>query len=195
MKNIILICAVSSIVGCASYKTPTYSPDYVAIDALKTYKLKKVAVNPIQPEDPDAKVNKITLRGGSLVVDGGTFATYLQNAIKSDLTEIGVFDPTAQTKLDVVILKNDIDVSGLSVGTGELEISLKITSNNNIVLDKNYSANTQFESAFAAIVAVPKGQSEYPKLVKELLANVFADKQFIEAIQETGELNAKKIRK
>ena len=67
--------------GCVSIKTPTYSSDYVALDALKKYKLKKVAVEDVAPKDVEDKVNKITLRGANLVVENGTFATYLQNAL------------------------------------------------------------------------------------------------------------------
>lgn len=186
MKNlmqILVLAAVVLVVGCAGYKTPIYSSDYVAVDSLKAYRLKKLAVENVKPEDSEAEVNKITLRGGSLVVEGGTFATYLQNAIKNDLIEIGAYDPTSQTTLDVTILKNDIDVSGFSDGKGEIEILLKVRNRDAVLLEKSYIANTQFDSAFAAMVAVPKGQSEYPKLVKKLLATVYADKQFISAIK------------
>lgn len=183
MRKCFLTITMLALVGCASYKTPTYSSDYETLDSLKSYKLKKLAVENVKPESADEKVNKITLRGGDLIVDGGTFATYLGNAIKSDLLEINAYDPASQNKIEVTLLKNDIDVSGFSVGTGEIEVSLKVTSASNVLLEKNYSANTEFESAFGAIVAIPKGQSEYPKLVKKLLANIFSDKQFINAIK------------
>lgn len=174
---------IATLSGCAGYKTPTYSPDYVTLDSLKTYKLKKLAVENVKPESLDEKVNKITLRGGELIVDGGTFATYLGNAIKNDLSEINAYDPTSKNKIEVTLLKNDIDVSGFSIGTGEIEILLKVTNGSDVILESNYSANTKFDSAFSGIVAIPKGQSEYPKLVKKLLANLFSDKQFINAIK------------
>lgn len=180
--------------GCVSIKTPTYSSDYVALDALKKYKLKKVAVNDVEPKDAEDKVNKVTLRGANLVVENGTFATYLQNALINDLSEISIYDKESSTKLNVTILKNDIDVSGFSTGTGEMEIRLQIVGVNEVLLEKNYSAVTQFDSAFGAIVAVPKGQIEYPKLVQKLLATVYSDQQFINAIKDDGSKNGKKNR-
>lgn len=195
IKTIIAVVATcASIVGCVSYKTPAYSPDYVAVDALKTYKLKKVAVEDVAPKDVEDKVNKITLRGANLVVENGTFATYLQNALINDLNEISIYDKNSSTKLNVTILKNDIDVSGFSKGTGEMEIALRIVGVNGVLLEKNYSAITQFDSAFGAIVAVPRGQSEYPKLVQKLLATVYSDQQFINAIKDDGAKDAKKNR-
>lgn len=188
------IMVVFSVVGCVGIKTPTYSSDYVAIDALKAYKLKKIAVEDVAPKDVEDKVNKITLRGANLVVENGTFATYLQNALINDLKEISIYDKNSSTKLNVTILKNDIDVSSFSTGIGEMEIALRVDGANGVLIEKNYSAVTQFDSAFGAIVAVPKGQSEYPKLVQKLLATVYGDPQFINAIKDDGAKNAKKNR-
>ena len=137
----------------------------------------------VKPVESDAPVNNITLRGSKLVVDNGTFATYLQNAVISDLKEIGAYDANSGIKLSFTILKNDIDVSGVSVGTGTLNVQLVIEKSSNIVLDKNYEVGTKFESSFAGMVAIPKGQNEYPNLVKKLLATIYADKQFVAAVK------------
>jgi hypothetical protein len=193
-KMVATLGAVSILAGCVGIKTPTYSSDYVAIDALKAYKLKKVAVEDVAPKDVEDNVNKITLRGANLVVENGTFATYLQNAMINDLKEISIYDKNSSIKLNLTILKNDIDVSGFSTGTGEMEIALRIVGPNGVLLEKNYYAVTQFDSAFGAIVAVPKGQSEYPKLVQKLLSTVYSDQQFINAISYDGAKNAKNNR-
>ena len=39
-----------------------------------------------------------------------------------------------------------------------------------------------FDSSYANIVAVPAGQAAYPRLVRALLRQVYADPQFVAAI-------------
>lgn len=169
--------------GCASFVAPTYSPDYPSIDRLKTTQLGKVAVGEFQPRNPEASINKISLRGASFVSSNGSFAQYLEDAIRSDLTELRVLDPKAEARIEATLLKNDIDVSGISTGEGFMDVKLSVTKRGQTVHEKIYSAKTQFESSFAGAVAVPKGQSEYPRLVRTLLQTVYADPAFIAALK------------
>lgn len=169
--------------GCASLVTPTYSPDYPSLDRLKAGQLGKVAVGTFQPRDPQAPVNKITLRGSSLATPQGTFSEYLESAMRSDLNELRALDPNAQTRVDAVLLKNEIDVSGFSTGTGVMVATVTVSKRGAPVLQKTYTANTQFESSFAGAVAIPKGMNEYPTLVRTLLQTIYSDTAFINAIK------------
>ncbi|WP_439608730.1 hypothetical protein [Hydrogenophaga sp.] len=169
--------------GCASFVAPTYSPDYPSIDRLKASQLGKVSVGVFQPRSAEAPVNRITLRGAAFAPASGTFAEYLENAIRSDLTELRVLDPNAGTRIDATLLKNDIDVSGINTGEGFMDVKLTVSKGGKAVHEKVYSARTQFESSLAAAVAVPKGQSEYPRLVRTLLQTIYADPAFIAAVQ------------
>jgi hypothetical protein len=176
--------ALSLLSGCASIVAPPYSPDYESIDHLKKMSLEKMSVGTVQPQDPKAPVNHIGLRAASLVSPDGTFAAYLEKALRSDLTEMGFFDPASTTKLDATILKNDIDISGLSKGSGTMQVKLTVTKNGAVAFEKDYSATTEFESSFAGAVAIPKGQSEYPNLVRALLKQIYSDAAFIEAVKK-----------
>lgn len=169
--------------GCATFVAPSYSPDYQTIDTLKKQKLSKAAVNTFEPQDPNAEVNKISLRGSSLKATEGSFASYIENAMRSDLTEMGVYDENATTKINTTILKNDIDISGLSKGSGLLEIQLTVSKDGAIALDKTYSVTTAFDSAFAGMTAIPIGQKEYPNLVRALLTKIYTDPEFIEVLK------------
>lgn len=170
--------------GCMSLKVPPYSPSYEFIDGLKGKSLEKIAVGEVQPRDSNSPVNKITLRGSLLSVQDGTFASYLEDAIKSDLREIGILDQNSKINLNAILIKNDIDVSGLSTGTGVMEVSITIRKDGNVIFDKPYSVQTTFQSSFAGAVAIPKGQSEYPLLVRTLLEKMYADPEFFNAIKK-----------
>jgi len=170
--------------GCATLLAPNYSPDYEAIDKLKKLNLQKISVGEFQPRDPNAPVNKIGLRGASLKASEGAFSIYLENAVRSDLKEIGILDTASNTKLDAKVIKNDIDISGISKGAGVMEVKLTISKNGIQTFDKVYSSTTRFESSFAGAVAVGIGQKEYPNLVRAFLKDVYNDPEFIRAVQK-----------
>lgn len=176
--------AVTALSGCASFNVPAYSPRYEVIDQLKKMPIEKLSVGDFQPTDPKATVNHISLRGASLSPEHGTYADYLKDALRSDLSEMGIYDPASGTRLDATLLKNDIDVSGFSTGNGVIAAKLSVTKLSKVVFEKTYTANTQFDSSFAGAVAVPKGQAEYPNLVRTLLQQIYLDKAFIEAVKK-----------
>lgn len=169
--------------GCANLVAPDYSADYSAVDALKRSGLAKSNVGKVQPEDAAAKVNLISLRGSSLRASDTTFAGYVGRAMMSDLKEAGLYDANATRRIDMVLLKNEIDVSGFSEGLGLIEVQLTISDGGKTLLQKNYTAKTRFESGFAGAVAIPKGQTEYPNLVRELLAAIYRDQAFLQAMR------------
>ncbi|MES2530833.1 MAG: hypothetical protein V4636_07340 [Pseudomonadota bacterium] len=180
-----LLAACSAVLlatGCAQFAAPPYAADYTALDALKRTAPDKVNVAEVQPTDPAHPVNNLSLRGARLRSATGTFAQYLESALRSDLKEIAVYDPAARTRINATIQRNEIDVAGVSTGEGFMDVELIVTRDGIERLRKVYQARTSFESSFAGAVAVPKGQSEYPNLVRTLLKQVYTDPAFIAAI-------------
>lgn len=182
-QRLSLAAVVAGLTGCAGFVAGPYNPDYATLDELKAARPGKVQVAEVQPTDPAAPVNRITLRGSSLVSPHTTFANYLQQALLRDLSDIGALDAKSDTRIEARVLKNDIDVSGFSVGTGVMDVELVVRRGGSERLRKIYQASTQFESSFAGAIAIPKGQMEYARLVQALLKQVYADPQFVAAIK------------
>lgn len=170
--------------ACSSLVAPPYSADFEALDRLKKQSLQKVAVETVQPVNPDAPVNRISLRAASMVGPKGSFAKYLEDALVQDLQEISLYDATAGLRIEATLLKNEIDISGFSTGAGRMEAELSVKRAAGLVYKKTYSAATQFESSFAGNVAIPRGQIEYSNLVRALLGQVYADPDFINALKK-----------
>jgi hypothetical protein len=184
IRILVLVMLAFNLFGCASLLAPTYSPDYETLDKLKKLNLQKIAISDFQPSDPNSPINKISLRGASLKASEGTFTFYLENAIRSDLKEIGILNQVSNKRLFATIIKNDIDISGISKGSGVLEAKLTISKNGNQIFEKLYSATTGFDSSFAGAVAIGIGQKEYPNLVRTFLKKVYSDANFISAVQQ-----------
>lgn len=168
--------------GCA-LNAPAYSPRYETLDALKKAPIDKMSLGDFQP-NTEGGVNHITLRGSPLVAPGSSYADYLESALRSDLNEMGFFDPASPLRVDATLLKNDIDVSGFSTGTGEIEARLRVARAGAQLLDKTYAATISFESSFMGAVAIPRGQAEYPNLVRALLQKIYADPAFLQAVKK-----------
>ena len=175
---------LAALTGCASLVAPPYSTDYEALERLKKPSLEKLAVGKFQPTDSAAPVNRVTLRGTRLNSPSGSFPKYLEDALISDLRDVSLYDSNSQLRIDALVLKNDIDISGVSVGTGVMEVEIAIERSGKPRLKKVYKTDIQFDSSFAGAVAIPKGQTSYGALVRTLLAQVYSDTEFINAISK-----------
>jgi len=168
--------------GCAQLIAPPYSSDFEALDALKRTQAERMTVGTVQPTEVNDAINNLSLRGSPLRSGSGTFAKYLEDALVSDLKDVALYDAAAHTRVDAHIQKNEIAVSNIATGTGLMDVELTVSRDGKQRLRKLYSARTSFESSFAGAVAIPKGQAEYPSLVRALLRNVYSDPAFIAAI-------------
>jgi len=176
------ICAVMAS-GCATITAPSYSPDYSVLDSIKRQKLSKLAIGSVEPKNPSDKVNSISLRGAALVSPSGSYAKYLEDALISDLAEARILDQNSLSQLSLYLLNNNIDIAGFSSGYGTIEALFSIKRGAVTLFNKTITAKTEFESSFAGAVALPKGQNEYPNLVRALLKKLYTDKEFINVLQ------------
>jgi len=167
--------------GCAPLLAPPYAADYETLDKLEATRPGMVALAKAQPSDANDKVNTVRLRSARLLSPSGSFAQYLQDAMMRDLSEISVYDPKAPTRIAARVLVNEIDL-GVINGTGRMDVEVTVTRDGTQRLRKTYRAETAFDSSYASIVAVPAGQAAYPRLVRALLRQVYADPQFVAAI-------------
>jgi hypothetical protein len=185
MKNLIKLFVPFSIIflsGCATL-APNYSPDFSAIDGLRNANLQKLDVGDFQPRDPNAKVNKISIRAANLIAKEGSFALYVENAIRSDLKEAGLLDSTSSTKLKATITQNDLDITKFTTGSGVMEAELTISKNGNQTFKKSYIVKTVFDSSFLGGVAIGNAQAHYPSLVRTLLQKIYTDQDFMNALK------------
>lgn len=182
LKKLFVPFLVIFLSGCSTL-APNYSPDFSAIDGLRNAKLQKMNVGEFQPRDPNAKVNKISIRAANLLAKEGSFALYLENAVRSDLKEAGLLDSTSTTKVDATIIQNDLDIHKFTTGSGVMEAELSISKNGNQTFKKSYTVNTEFDSSFLGGVAIGNAQAHYPSLVRTLLQKIYTDQDFLNAVK------------
>lgn len=175
-----------TVTGCATdiLITPKYTSDYAIIDTLKLQNLSKVDIGAVTPKRIHEKVNNITLRGNPLVSSSKSYAQYLEDALKKDMTDANLLDSKSVIKLSTLLLKNEMDISGSNIGYGFIEARFTTFRNGYIEYDKIVAAETQFESSSISETAFSNGRNEYPVLVRALLNKLYSDQEFIDALHK-----------
>jgi hypothetical protein len=169
--------------GCANLVAPKYSFSPESVQTIKDAGSSKVRVGKFSAERPDTETAGIGMRGNGFSSPYGSFTEYLQQAIQQEFTEAGRYAADASTSVDGVLVKHVFNANGMSVGEGEIVAAIKVVRNGTTTYDKQLTAKTTWESSFAAMSALPKAQTEYPKLVREFVRVLSQDADFMKAIK------------
>jgi hypothetical protein len=162
---------------------PPYSPSVDNIESLKSATSAHARLGAFESH-PDVKnPYPVPLRANSMRSPiGDSFGSYLADAMTKELTMAGKLAVQSDVEIKATLLENDIDV-GLATGDATLSARFVVTRAGAVRYDQVKTARAQWDSAFAAMIAVPKAREEYPNAVQKLLGELYADPSFIRAIQ------------
>ena len=180
----VLFIAIASLLstGC-SLVAPHYSASLENVQTLKDGGAYTAKVGKFDSSKDKANANPISMRGSSLNSPyANSYAQYLTEALKQELSLAGKLSPTAKVEVSGELLKNDIDVSGFDKGFGDISARFVVKKSGAVRYDKVKTVHAEWESSFVGGIAIPRGQQEYPKLVQQLLAKLFADASFMRAL-------------
>lgn len=176
----VLVCLFSS--GC-SMMAPQYSTSIPNVQKLKDAGAIKAKVGTFASDNNPGNPNILGIRAATMESPYGTYSAYLATALKQELELSGKLAPNSDIEISGTLLKNDLDTSSFSVGYGTIEARFVVKKGSETRYDKVKSAKTEFESSFAGAVAIPKAQQEYPTLVQQLLATLYSDPEFFQALK------------
>lgn len=143
-----------------------------------------VKVGEFSSKNDVANANPIQIRGSSMASPyQNSYANYLAESIKQELSIASKLAADASLEISGVLLKNDIDASGFNVGFASIEARFLVKKNDQVRYDQVKSVKQEFPSSFAGAVAIPRAIQEYNFAVQKLLALLYADKSFIEALK------------
>ncbi|HEU4647270.1 MAG TPA: hypothetical protein VFS80_17080 [Burkholderiales bacterium] len=169
--------------GCASQFAPPYSPSIENVQMLRDAGTGKVRVGTFRADPKTGNDESISLRGLSLQSPvGGKFSAYVAQALASELAAARLIDDKAVVEISGVLIQNNVDVSGINVGTAHLQSRVVVRRAGRVTYNKAVRADMTFESSFAGGVAVPKAIQAYPILVQKFLAKLYGDRDFISSL-------------
>lgn len=186
MLNLLLkfgvFASIVLLAGC-SIVAPPYSPAVDNIQSLKNATSAHARIDAFESHPDTKNFYPVPLRANTMRSPvGDSFGAYLADAMTKELLMAGRLSPQSDVEVKGTLLENDIDV-GLSTGGATLSARFVVTRAGIVRYDQIKTAHTEWESAFAAMIAVPKAREEYPLAVQKLLGELYADPAFLQAIQ------------
>lgn len=187
MKRIISL-SLAALFGILGSGCSTMVPHYTApvpnVEKLKNAGEYTAKVGTFDSDKNPANANPISLRGSSLVSPyNDSYASYLGEAIKQELTLAGKLNASAEVEISGVLLKNDIDATGFSMAHGDIEARFVVQKAGKVRYDQVKSVRHEWESSFVGAIAIPRAQQEYTNLVQKLLAVLYEDQSFFQALK------------
>jgi hypothetical protein len=184
--RLLFILLFTTLAGC-SISTQNYRPSLTNVQSLRSVADVGANVGTFTVKDGDeSRVNNIKLRGSTLTSPYGSFASYIEAAVREELNDAAILQNSSPKTITGMLLKNSLDANGFSMGSADIEVQFTVTDQSNRILyQKIHSANHEWPSSFVGAVAIPAAQQNYHQTVQKLLANLFADKEFITAIKKS----------
>lgn len=159
---LILFCVISAMGSGCSLMAPQYNPSIDNVQKLKDAGELSAKIGTFDSAKDPANANPISLRGSSLSSPyQASYAAYLAEALKQEMSLAGKYNAGASAEVSGVLLKNDLDSSGISLGVGDIQARFIVTAAGQIKYDQVKTARHDWESSFVGAIAIPRAQQEY----------------------------------
>lgn len=177
----ISIIFLSLILSACTMMAPPYQASVQNTQSLKHAGIKPLAVGTIED---DKKVNDLSLRGSSLKSPfAESYGKYIENALKSELTQAKLYSEISDIEIRGKLITNDVDVSGFSVGNGEISVEFTVSNNGQVVFQKLIEIKHEWESSFMGGIAIPNGANNYPVMLQMLISKLISDPEFLSVLK------------
>ena len=168
--------------GC-SMVAPKYSPSLENVQKLKDSGVQTTNVGAFESTPSKENPASISLRGSSLSSPyDGSYGKYLAEALKQELSLAGKLAADAQIQVTGALQKNNID-TGVGTAKGDIAARFVVTRSGAVRYDQVKSIHDEWDSSFVGAVAIPRAQERYPLIVQKLLAALYADPAFLQALK------------
>ena len=174
------------LLGACAMTAPKYNGSFETSQKLRDAGLERARVGQFTA-DPKAtdKVNRLSIRASPYASPyGSSFVAYLEQAVRQELEDGRLFDQNASTEIDGILLRNELDGSGIATGTADIEAQFIVQRDGTVRFDKVKSAHHEWESSFLGATAIPAAAQNYPVVVQKLISQLFADPDFIAAMKK-----------
>ncbi len=178
LKRVALLTVVAVISGCA-VPAPKYQPSKENIELIAKKNYPSIGV--MRFEDKEGGKNKKLITIRSVQMNSpyeDSYARYIEEAIKLDLMLADRYSSNAATKIDGVLIQNEMNGGGINAGDAVVEVEVSVVKDNLITFKKNFKQTHEWESSFLGAHAIPKAMEQYPILIEKLIGKIFADSEF-----------------
>jgi hypothetical protein len=174
--------------GACAMSAPKYNGSFQTSQQLRDAGVEPVKVGEFSaaPESKD-KVNHLSIRANPYASPyDNSFVAYLEQAVRQELEDSRLLDPNAGTQINGVLIRNELDGSGFSTGTADIEARFIVLRDGTVRFDRVKSTRHEWESSFVGATAIPAAAQNYPVAVQKLVASLFSDPEFVAALRSSA---------
>ncbi len=169
--------------GC-SVVAPKYAVSIHNIESLKAAGDISAAVGKFDSIASDNNRNPIPIRGIVLTSPyDESFGNYISEAIKLEFMFAEKLKPDSNFNITGKLIKNNIDAAGISIGRGDVSVDFIVRHGDLILYHRDKSIHHEWPSSFTGATAIANAINEFNVMIEKLLAKLYADIDFIEAIK------------
>ena len=179
---VLLVCC-TLFAGC-TIVAPGYRGSVGNIDKLKAAHLGGVVIGSITKDSASkSDVDQLTIRGSTYSSPYGSFTAYFQEALTQEFRDAGLRDAASKVEVSGVLIRNELDGSGISLGFAEIEARLTVRRSGVVAFEATKATRIEWPSNFIGAVAIPRAAQSYPLVVQKLLAEFYSDAAFTDALK------------
>lgn len=179
----LLLCVAAPLLlqGCG-IATTKYESSYDNVQLLRQQAPLQVVDTPQVKANPG--LDRLSIRTNPLSTPSGRDLTlHVKDALEGELKQAGLLQADARRKLDVLIVENKLDAA-MGTGHGVLAATFTLSEEQKSLYQSTKRVESNWESSFVGAVAIPRAANAFNPLVQKLLAELYADPAFIQALRK-----------
>jgi len=177
--------AVVMLTGCAQIKLGTPVASIENIQKAKASGMQPSSVGDfvLAKGKPATLDTRISVHSNSVSSPyDQSFAKYLKETLSTDLQAAGLLNPASSTVIKGELTDSQIDPA-IGTGSGKVAARFTVTKAERQVFDKEFVAESKWESSFVGGVAIPRAINEYTALYRALVSKLLDDPAFRAAVK------------
>lgn len=175
-----MLASLTSLTGCVTQQILPYHAsvaNQMKLGSVPPTARFQVASNESQPSDVQTIVRTVRIQAPG----DGSWSTYLNQALRTELTTSGNYDASAPLQIEGILTEVHI-----FDGSAELIARFVVRRDQSVRYDKVLHVDERWDTQFLGALAASDGMNQTTAVFQDLLRKLFEDPDFIKAAQQSG---------
>ena len=184
LAGLVAVISFSAFLGGCAGPAPQYAPSIDNVELLKKSGAAAAKMGSVTVKADLPGGTAMGMRANSMVSPvGGNFGDYIAASLRQELELAKMFNAQSGVEISGALLHNNIDAGGFLTNAGQIEARFIVKRGDQVRFDKIKRIEHQWESSFAAAVAIPLAMNNYPVMVQKLIGTLVSDPDFVQSLR------------
>lgn len=181
LKRIVLLATAAAVLQGCGVSMPRYEPSFDNVQHLKQQAPLSLMDTPSVVADKGQ--DSVSVRANPIRSPEGSLSKHVQQALEGELRLAGLLAPSASRHLQVRLRENSL-TAGMGSGNGSISADFELREGEASLYSASKTVTSVWDSSFVGAIAIPAAANAYNPLVRKLLAELYQDPAFIEALKQ-----------